>query len=142
MPRPLTLLEKSLIDSEFSPTSEPGIDPSELRLLPESLRRELEIYIALKPYLAHCLGMNHDLNNPLAGIIGYSELMIEDSDTPPEIRRQLEQILKCALRISYFVDCLCLEKIELSEKVDLKSLEKHFRPLAISLEEGLEKHLK
>ena len=142
----MTILSSAVVEShsatDIQPSTDAGIDAAELLLLPESLRKEVEIYLALKPYFAHCLSMNHDLNNPLAGIIGYSELMIDDPNTPSEIRSQMEQILKCALRINYFVDSLCQEKIELSRNIDLRSLEKHFRPLALALEEGLEKHLK
>lgn len=111
-----------------------GINENLLALLPEEFRQELRCYLALKPYIAHCIAMNHDLNNPLAGIIGYSELMIEDSATPPEIREQLKQILTCALRIHYFVDQLCLEKIEQNQKISLKDLEELYRPLALAFE--------
>lgn len=116
-----------------------GISDADLALLPEHLQEELRCYLALKPYLAHCIAMNHDLNNPLAGIIGYCELIMEEPDTPEELRIQLGQILSCALRIHFFVDHLCQEKIELSRTVNLRRLESLYRPLALALEGALDR---
>ncbi|MFQ5453736.1 MAG: histidine kinase dimerization/phospho-acceptor domain-containing protein, partial [Candidatus Zixiibacteriota bacterium] len=45
------------------------------------IANELEVYQAIKPYIAHCLTMNHEINNPLAGIIGYSEFLLEESES-------------------------------------------------------------
>jgi signal transduction histidine kinase len=84
---------------------------------------ETQVYETLKPYIAHCLSLNHDINNPLAGVIGYAEYMLED-DTPltKDQRHYVQQILKCAERIKEHVDSLSDEKIALSEKVDMSSV--------------------
>lgn len=81
----------------------------------------LELFEALKPYIGHCLRMNHDLNNSLAGIIGYCEfLLMESAALPPNQKRQVETIAKCAAKIQQLVQNLCEEKIALVEKIDLR----------------------
>jgi len=46
-------------------------DPlSESTALTAELRNELALFERIKPYLGRCLTLNHNLNNPLAGIIG------------------------------------------------------------------------
>lgn len=79
------------------------------------------LFEALKPYIGHCLSMNHDINNSLAGIIGYTEFLLMDSSTfSPQQKRQVEMIAKCAERIRLVVQNLCDEKIALAEKIDLR----------------------
>jgi signal transduction histidine kinase len=85
------------------------------------LTDDLELFRALKPYIGHCLRMNHDINNSLAGIIGYCEFLLLDSAAlPPQHRRQVEIIAKCAEKIQQLVQNLCEEKIALAEKIDLR----------------------
>lgn len=77
----------------------------------------------LRPYLAHCLTLNHDLNNPLAGILGYAEFIVDEKDNLSEDQIYfIEQIQKCAERIRNHVEQLANEKASLGNKVDLKSL--------------------
>ena len=84
---------------------------------------ELEIYLKLKPFIAHCLTMNHEINNPLAGIIGYTDFMLDAADDlTPDQQKYLKQIAVCAERIRKLVTDLSDEKIGLSEKVDLSSV--------------------
>jgi hypothetical protein len=42
----------------------------------ENSQEDLALFRALKPYIGHCLTLNHDLNNPLAGILGYAEFLL------------------------------------------------------------------
>ncbi len=84
---------------------------------------ELEEFRALKPYICQCLSLNHDLNNPLAGIIGYAEFLQLDSDNLTDNQKRfISQILTCALRMQELIQQLCQEKIELSRQIDLKSV--------------------
>lgn len=89
------------------------------------LDEELAVFRALKPYIGHCLSLNHDINNPLAGIIGYSEFLMEEADQLNETQKgYLRQILECAERIRKLVEDLCEEKIALAQGIDLKSVTK------------------
>jgi len=82
---------------------------------------DLALFEALKPYIGHCLSMNHEINNSLAGIIGYSEFLLMDSSSlTPQQKRQIEMISKCAEKIRVLVQSLCDEKIALAEKIDLR----------------------
>jgi len=78
----------------------------------------------LQPFITQCLKLNHDLNNPLAGIIGYCEFLMDDSTNLDDgQRKNLDQILTCAERIKNHIDALCEQKMKLSEKIDLRALE-------------------
>jgi signal transduction histidine kinase len=82
---------------------------------------DLELFQALKPYIGHCLRMNHDINNSLAGIIGYCEFLLMDtSNLKPQQKKQIETIAKCAEKIQKLVQNLCEEKIAIAEKIDLR----------------------
>jgi signal transduction histidine kinase len=95
------------------------------------LEEELAVYRAIRPYIARCLSLNHEINNPLAGIIGYAEFLMEICDSlPPEHRRFVEQIMLSAERIQAITESLCQEKIALNEQVDIRALAKAFEPLA------------
>lgn len=89
---------------------------------------------ALKPYIGHCLTMNHDINNPLAGVLGYCEFILMDDDLSPSHRKHLEQIAECAERIKKLVEALCDEKIALAEKVDLRTVTAAYQKIAKKLE--------
>ncbi|UCC44359.1 MAG: hypothetical protein JSU65_00045 [Candidatus Zixiibacteriota bacterium] len=87
------------------------------------LQKELEALRILRPYLARCLTLNHDINNPLAGILGYAEFLLDESSNLSVNQKQdLERIQNCAKRIKEIVDGLCEVKIALAEKLDLKTL--------------------
>lgn len=91
---------------------------------------ELAIHRTLRPYLHRCLSLNHDVNNALAGIIGYTEFLLEEAhELSDEHRRFLTQILQSAERIQRIVEDLCAEKIAASEKIDVKALVKELEQL-------------
>lgn len=84
---------------------------------------DLELFEALKPYIGHCLRMNHELNNSLAGIIGYCEFLLMDTaNLSAQQKRKVETIATCADRIQKLVQNLCEEKIALVERIDLRSV--------------------
>ncbi len=84
---------------------------------------ELAVLRVLKPFIGHCLTLNHDVNNPLAGIIGYCEVLLTEADNLTDSQRNyLHQIMQCAERIKDMVDNLCEHKLTLSTQVDLKSV--------------------
>ncbi len=98
-------------------------------------KEELALFRVLKPYIGHCLTLNHDINNPLAGIIGYSEFLLEEVEGLNETQKgYLGQILECAERIKKLVENLCEEKIALDEKIDLKSVSETYQKAAKPLE--------
>ena len=88
-----------------------------------NIHDDIQIFQALKPYIGHCLTINHELNNLLSGVIGYTEFLLEEAEElTDEHRKFIEQILTCANRISDLVGKLSDEKIELAEHIDLKSV--------------------
>jgi signal transduction histidine kinase len=111
-----------------SPASNPaGSTASDESLLSPELREELALWRALKPYIGRCLTLNHDINNPLAGIIGYGEFMlVDEASLSDDQRGYLTKIMQCAERIRKLVDDLCREKIELGEKIDLRAVSEAF----------------
>ena len=77
----------------------------------------------LKPLITRCLVLNHDINNPLAGIIGYTELLLSEDEPLTETQKEsLNQIQVCAERIEKEINDLCDIKIELSEEVDINNI--------------------
>ena len=102
--------------------------------LTEEELKEFEIYQSIKPYIGHCLILNHELNNPLTGIIGYSEFLIEDDTIPEKLRSSLKQILKSAERMQKLIEALCIEKIELDSKIDLSSVIDSYQKIAKDLD--------
>jgi len=99
------------------------------------LKEELSVFRALKPYIGHCLTLNHDINNPLAGVIGYGELLMEESGQLDETQKgYLRQVLQCAERIKKLVENLCEEKIALAEGINLKSVTEAYKNVAKPLD--------
>ncbi|MEW5993922.1 MAG: histidine kinase dimerization/phospho-acceptor domain-containing protein [Candidatus Zixiibacteriota bacterium] len=97
---------------------------------------ELAVLQVLKPYIGHCLTLNHDINNPLSGIIGYCEVLLADADTLSEEQRgYLDQIMQCAERIKTMVEKLCDHKISISQKVDLNSVTDAYKKIAAPLDD-------
>jgi nitrogen-specific signal transduction histidine kinase len=95
---------------------------------------DLALFQVLKPYIGHCLTMNHDINNPLAGILGYAEFMLSEPETLNEDQQhQLKKILTCAERIKKLVENLCEEKISLSEKYDFRAITESYKKVAKDL---------
>lgn len=79
-----------------------------------------ELMLALRPYILKCLSLNHDINNPLAGIIGYGEILSEDESLTPEQKGYLKQIMTCAERIRAKVNELCDSKVALQGELDIR----------------------
>ncbi len=83
-----------------------------------------EVIQELRPFVGRCLNLNHDLNNPLTGIIGYAEFILKDCPrVDSEVREYVEQIMECAERIQNSVARLSDEKDVLSRRVDLREFE-------------------
>jgi len=75
---------------------------------------------ALDLFLKRTLSLNHDLNNPLSGILGYAEFLLEESDgMSAEQRDFVKQVIVCAERMARLIADYCEAKDELSEKMDL-----------------------
>jgi signal transduction histidine kinase len=99
------------------------------RSLTERQKEDLDFFEALKPYLGKCLTLNHDLNNPLSGIMGFTEFLLEESDQLSEEHREfVVQINQCAERMHQVLDGLSEKKIALSEKVDIRSVVEKYQP--------------
>jgi len=81
------------------------------------------LFEKLKPLINRCLILNHEINNPLAGIIGYAEYLLSEHEPLTESQKEgLNQIMLCAERIEKEINDLCEIKIELSEEVDIKNI--------------------
>lgn len=86
------------------------------------LKRELTTYRRLLPLMRQCFTLNHDINNPLAGILGYAELLLDDaSNLSTDQKDSLNQILVCGKRISKLTVELTEMKSELARNLDLKA---------------------
>jgi signal transduction histidine kinase len=107
---------------------------SEVAVSGSDLTDDYSTWLALKPYIGHCLTMNHDINNPLAGVLGYCEFMLLDDDLSPAQRKHLEQINECAERIKKLVEALCDDKIALTETIDLRKVSEAYQKIAKPLE--------
>ena len=79
-----------------------------------------EVLNRLKPFILHCLKINHDINNPLTGIIGYSDFLLEEQEPLSANQREyIKQIMTCADKIEKEINKLCIEKTELFEELNL-----------------------
>lgn len=77
----------------------------------------------LLPFLRLCFGLNHEINNSLAGIVGYCEFLLDERENlTADQRTSVEQIRSCALKIQQTVEILAAEKSVLAEKMDIESL--------------------
>lgn len=77
----------------------------------------------LKPLIRRCLYLNHDINNPLTGIIGYAEFLLAgDEPLTASQKESLTQIAQCAERIEKEINDLCELKIKLSEEIDITGI--------------------
>jgi signal transduction histidine kinase len=77
----------------------------------------------LKEFFSAQFELNHDLNNPLAGIVGYLELALTDSDSIP--KRPLEllrNVQKCADRMDELIQEYVKCKRRLQTTVDLSEV--------------------
>ncbi|RLE17654.1 MAG: hypothetical protein DRJ65_22475 [Acidobacteria bacterium] len=105
------------------------------RDISDELKREIKLFRALQPYIGHCLSMNHDINNPLAGIIGFSEYLLMDEETlTKEQAANIKQIMKCAERIRKLMVNLCDHKMLLAEGLDLESITARYKKVQKTLD--------
>jgi signal transduction histidine kinase len=89
---------------------------------------EFDSYIELKPYIARCLQLNHELSNPLTGIIGYCDFLLEtNQNIPDELLIYIKQILTCAERMEKILKNLSEAKVKLNEKIDLPSFLENYK---------------
>ncbi|MCB4756609.1 MAG: response regulator [Elusimicrobia bacterium] len=51
-------------------------------------------------------GVAHELNNPLTGIMGFSEIVLENGDLPPQVREDIESIYKQSKRCRQIIQNL------------------------------------
>ena len=81
------------------------------------------LFKAVKPLVATCLTANHDINNWLSGIFGYTEfLQTEAVSLGDEQRRYLEKIIECAERIQMQIKKISAVKSDLAAEVDMDYL--------------------
>lgn len=86
-----------------------------------------ELLSVVQPFLQRCTSLNHDMNNPLTGILGYGELLLDDpEDLSPDQRDYVSKIMECAERISGMIQHLGTDKREMVEKLELAGLRKEF----------------
>lgn len=79
-----------------------GVDVTERKRLEEHLT-QAEKLSALGELIA---GVAHELNNPLTGVIGFSQILSERSDCPDDVKRDLLAIRKNAQRCKAVVENL------------------------------------
>jgi signal transduction histidine kinase len=98
-------------------------------------------------------GIAHELNNPMAGIIGYSEFLLDAPGIPEESRKDVERIHKEAVRCSKIIQNLLTfarrhkpQKGEISVndviEVTTDMIEYEFRVNNVALKKDYEKNLK
>lgn len=91
--------------------------------IPFALKQEITVFRKLQPLLSACFGLNHDLNNPLAGILGFAEILLEpDSGLNEESRAHVRIISDCAERMKLSLIRLSDRKIELAGEIDLREI--------------------
>ena len=119
MTRAAIMIDKDLIEVDIS----------------EDLKREITTYRKLKPLIGHCLTLNHDLNNPLAGILGYAEFLLANAaGFTAEQKSDLQQIVTGAERIQRIVTTLADKKIRLASEIDLEAVTATYQKVAEPLE--------
>ncbi len=95
----------------------------------DELKQEFTLYRQLKPLVARSLTINHELNNPLAGLLGYLELIQADTTNFTKDQKEcLDQIVYCAERLESCVRKLSDIKGQISQEVDLDIVMKDFFP--------------
>ncbi len=86
-------------------------------------RIDSETINKIKPFISHCLTLNHDINNPLTGVIGYTEYILSEPEGLTDDHKDLlQRIMKCAERIQRLVAELGDEKAALAKEIDIKKL--------------------
>jgi PAS domain S-box-containing protein len=86
-----------------------GRDVTE-RKMAEEERKQLELKAQMTSRLASvgemAAGVAHEINNPLTGVIGYAQYLVEREDIPPDIRSELAAINDGARRVAGIVQRL------------------------------------
>lgn len=78
----------------------------------------------LKNLIAATLRLNHDLNNPLAGIMGFLELALGHKDNmEPKVLELLELVRMSAVKLNQRLLEFNEEKSRMQNKVDISALE-------------------
>lgn len=89
----------------------------------EEKEQKLALYLELEPLIFQCLSLNHDINNPLTGILGYGEFLLEEADKlPADTADQLSKIMECAERIKVMMEELSEVKSAVSEQLNMQAL--------------------
>jgi hypothetical protein len=89
------------------------------------------VWQKLRPYIGHCLTLNHEINNALTGLLGYIDLMLlTRDDLSPDQIEYLESIQSAAQKIKSATEQLSREKIELSEEIDLRPVIEAYNRIA------------
>lgn len=79
--------------------------------LDTQIKDEISHYLSIKPLMDRCLELDHDLNNPLACIMGYAQYLLDEPDGLDETQLDcLEQILRGAERMQEVIEALSREK--------------------------------
>ena len=78
---------------------------------------------ALRSFVRSCVNIHHDLNNPLAGVLGYAEFLLSEPESLTDTaRKDLKQISECAERMRSIINEVATAKCELIEKVGPEAL--------------------
>lgn len=89
---------------------------------------KLELFDKLKPFLTSCLKLNHDLNNSLVGVIGFTELVLsEPGQMTADQINMLDSILICAEKIKKQLEQLSGEIVTLGDPKDFNALIEGFK---------------
>lgn len=78
----------------------------------------------LKRFAAALITLNHDLNNPLAGIVGYLELAMTGKEPiPPDANEMLKNVQRSAELMEKVIQQLTQAKRRLQSSVDISAIE-------------------
>lgn len=93
-------------------------------------QEEMELFIRLKPLIGECLKLNHNLNNPLAGVVGYSELLLSgDEELSENQKNMVNKIMGSAIKMQELLEDLCDKKINAGNVIDREEIARVFGTL-------------
>jgi len=94
----------------------------------ESDHEPAELLRKLKPFIRKCASIHHDLNNPLAGVLGYTEFILSDPDNlTDELKKDLAQIDKCANKMKGIIEDVAIAKGQLLDEIGPEALEEFLK---------------